>query len=280
MPGTSDQDNDAFPVNVCGMIRRGSGGPKSSLARDSDNLARRLRGREHRRRAERACWPRRMHSTAARCGGSARGVSARSARWILPCCANQSAIGLRRDQIAAADLARQAQQIPERAKENQNEARRLASAIDTLNSDRDRLYSRVTVLEQGLDSVTGAIARQSAAAVGPPSPPPQPAPVATIEASEPSQSPLARRPARPRRGDEACRQAGGGNECPAWPRDACQNRFKSTGGQPCSPSRFRTHRCSNNPSCDACPGCSQPPPVAAHRCRRRPRPPRWSPRNR
>ena len=32
--------------------------------------------------------------------------------------------------------------------------------IDTLNSDRDRLYSRVTVLEQGLDSVTGAIARQ------------------------------------------------------------------------------------------------------------------------
>ena len=36
-----------------------------------------------------------------------------------------------------------------------------ASAIDTLNGDRDRLYSRVTVLEQGLDSVTGSIARQA-----------------------------------------------------------------------------------------------------------------------
>ena len=47
-------------------------------------------------------------------------------------------------------------------KESQNEARRLASAIETLNSDRDRLYSRVTVLEQGLDSVTGAIAKQNA----------------------------------------------------------------------------------------------------------------------
>src|SRR5262245_64520708 len=65
---------------------------------------------------------------------------------------NQSALGVHREQIAASDLARQAQQIRELSKENQNEARRLASAIDTLNSDRDRLYSRVTVLEQGLDS--------------------------------------------------------------------------------------------------------------------------------
>jgi hypothetical protein len=78
--------------------------------------------------------------------------------------ANQSSIGWRREQVAAADLARQAQQIQSVAKESQNETRRLASAIDTLNSDRDRLYTRVTVLEQGLDSVTGAIARQSAVA--------------------------------------------------------------------------------------------------------------------
>ena len=78
--------------------------------------------------------------------------------------ANQSGVGWRREQIAAADLARQAQQIQSVAKESQNETRRLASAIDTLNSDRDRLYTRVTVLEQGLDSVTGAIARQSAVA--------------------------------------------------------------------------------------------------------------------
>jgi hypothetical protein len=81
--------------------------------------------------------------------------------------ANQSSIGWRRDQIAAADLARQAQQIQTVAKESQGEARRLASAIDTLNGDRDRLYSRVNVLEQGMDSVTGAIARQSAASASP-----------------------------------------------------------------------------------------------------------------
>jgi hypothetical protein len=80
---------------------------------------------------------------------------------------NQSPIGLRRDQVAGTDPARQSQQIQLVAKESQNEARRLTSAIETLNGDRDRLYSRVTVLEQGLDSVTGAIARQNPAAASP-----------------------------------------------------------------------------------------------------------------
>jgi hypothetical protein len=83
---------------------------------------------------------------------------------IVAVMANQHSLSFRRDQIAAADLARQAQQIQLVARESQDETRRLASAIDTLNSDRDRLYSRVTTLEQGLDSVTGAIARQSSAA--------------------------------------------------------------------------------------------------------------------
>jgi hypothetical protein len=80
---------------------------------------------------------------------------------------NGSPIGLHRDQMAGTDLARQSQQIQLVAKESQNEARRLASAIETLNGDRDRLYSRVTVLEQGLDSVTGAIARQNPGAASP-----------------------------------------------------------------------------------------------------------------
>jgi len=80
---------------------------------------------------------------------------------------SQSPIGLHRDQVAGTDLARQSQQIQLVAKECQNEVRRLASAIETLNGDRDRLYSRVTVLEQGLDSVTGAIARQNPAAASP-----------------------------------------------------------------------------------------------------------------
>jgi hypothetical protein len=93
--------------------------------------------------------------------------------------ANQTSISIRHDQIAAADLARQAQQIQLVARESQGETRRLASAIDTLNSDRDRLYSRVTTLEQGLDSVTGAIARQSNAAP------------AAAASSAPAQSPAA-----------------------------------------------------------------------------------------
>jgi hypothetical protein len=86
---------------------------------------------------------------------------------VVAVMASQSSIGMRRDQVAAADLTRQSQQIQFVAKESQTEARRLASAIDTLNGDRDRLYSRVTVLEQGLDSVTGSIARQTSAAGSP-----------------------------------------------------------------------------------------------------------------
>src|SRR3954471_17208834 len=82
---------------------------------------------------------------------------------IVAVMTSQSSIGVRRDQIAAADLARQSQQLASVAKESQSEARRLASAIDTLNGDRDRLYSRVTVLEQGLDGITGAIAPRNSA---------------------------------------------------------------------------------------------------------------------
>ena len=116
---------------------------------------------------------------------------------ILAVMANQSSLGLKRDQVAAADLTRQAQQIQSVARETQNEARRLAAAIDTLNSDRDRLYSRVTGLEQGLDSVTGAIARQGSAAAPPvahaepqaaqdPPAAPAVAPVATAPATAPA----------------------------------------------------------------------------------------------
>ena len=105
---------------------------------------------------------------------------------IVALLASQSSIGWRREQVAAADLLRQSQQIQVLAKENQNETRRLASAIDTLNSDRDRLYSRVTVLEQGLDSVTGAITRQNSAAA---SAQPAPASSPTAETQPVPQSP-------------------------------------------------------------------------------------------
>src|SRR5439155_18873787 len=115
---------------------------------------------------------------------------------IVALYANQSSIGSRRDQVAAADLLRQSQQSQALARENQNETRRLASAIDTLNSDRDRLYARVTVLEQGLDSVTGAIARQnsaaaSAQATATSSPTAENQPAAQSPAPAPAASPVA-----------------------------------------------------------------------------------------
>ncbi|THD70952.1 MAG: hypothetical protein E7813_06660 [Bradyrhizobium sp.] len=86
---------------------------------------------------------------------------------VVAVLANQSSIGWRRDQVAAADLVRQSQQIQSVAKESQNETRRLATAIDTLNGDRDRLSTRLTVLEQGLESVTGSIARQTSGTASP-----------------------------------------------------------------------------------------------------------------
>src|SRR5216683_1525533 len=122
---------------------------------------------------------------------------------IVAVLAGQSSIGLHREQMASGDLARQ-QQIQSVAMESQNEARRLASAIETLNSDRDRLYARVTVLEQGLDTVTGAIARQNSAPAWPqaattapatPEPPQQPAVQNPTPA--PIVSPVAAAPAKP-----------------------------------------------------------------------------------
>ena len=117
---------------------------------------------------------------------------------VIAVMANQSALTFKRDQVAAVDVGRQAQQLQTLAKESHTETRRLASAIDTLSSDRDRLYSRVSTLEQGLDSVTGAITKQvtapvvaptsSAATPGaapipvnaPPAPPALPAPVPAV----------------------------------------------------------------------------------------------------
>jgi hypothetical protein len=111
---------------------------------------------------------------------------------IIAVMANQHSLSFRRDQIAASDLARLAQQIQLVARESQGETPRLAATIETLNSDRDRLYSRVTTLELGLDSVTGAIARQSnAAPAASPAPAETPAEQPATPASAPSVAPAA-----------------------------------------------------------------------------------------
>lgn len=106
---------------------------------------------------------------------------------IVAILATRSPTAINRDQLASAELARQSQQVQWIAKESQNKARELAAAVDTLNSDRDRLYARVTVLEQGLDSVTGALARPAAAlppATQPASPAAAPAPTVLPPATE------------------------------------------------------------------------------------------------
>jgi hypothetical protein len=102
---------------------------------------------------------------------------------VLAILATQSSTQTKREQVAAADLARQSQLIQRVAKEAQAETGRLASAIDTLNGDRDRLFSRLGSLEQGLDSVTGSLAQPKT-----PAPPPA-APDKPAVAAQPSAGP-------------------------------------------------------------------------------------------
>lgn len=162
-----DQDRGPFPDNVCHLIRNGLvealGGPKGRMAAnpnhlgdnfETENTGGLLSGflAEEDSLDRRSLW---------RLGSWGVGTVAAVVVAVL---ANQSALRSHMDLVASDDLARQAQQLRTAAREGQNEARRLASAVDTLNADRDRLYSRVTVLEQGLDSVTGSIARQNSAA--------------------------------------------------------------------------------------------------------------------
>jgi hypothetical protein len=109
---------------------------------------------------------------------------------VVAVMANQHSLGWRRDQMATADLVQQANRLQTVARDSQNEARRLASAVETLNGDRDRLYSRVTVLEQGLDSVTGSIAKQHPALATPPPPAAEAAPAPIV-------GPVATTPAAP-----------------------------------------------------------------------------------
>ncbi|EGP07647.1 hypothetical protein CSIRO_2887 [Bradyrhizobiaceae bacterium SG-6C] len=115
---------------------------------------------------------------------------------IIAIMATRSPAAINRDQLASAELARQSQQVQWIAKESQNKARELAAAVETLNGDRDRLYARVTVLEQGLDSVTGALAKPSAAAL-PPIPVAAPAAPVQAAASTPPADPEQIGPSRP-----------------------------------------------------------------------------------
>ena len=127
----------AFPVNVCPVIRRGLEEGQGRLAKKPDHLA---------------------DFEADDAGGVLGGLLAeeneldgrtlwRIASWgagatgavILAVMANQSSLGLKREQVAAADLTRQAQQIQVVARESQNEARRLSAPKQTHKTDSETL---------------------------------------------------------------------------------------------------------------------------------------------
>ncbi|QUS40070.1 hypothetical protein RPMA_15450 [Tardiphaga alba] len=111
---------------------------------------------------------------------------------------SQYQLQLRHDQVVASDsIARQAQQLQQLTKEAQVENRRLTHAIETLNGDRDRLFARVTSIEQGLDSVTGSIKRQAAAVVVPKPVTPEPAAEPVSTAAIPTEPVPATLPAIP-----------------------------------------------------------------------------------
>lgn len=153
------------PVNVCKVIRHfGRQGRNASMTRKLDLDAQGLAGDEsggwisHFLAEEdeldrRALW---------KLGSWGLGTVGAVIVGIL---ATQSPVAVRRDQLAFATA--QSQQLQWIAKESENKSRQLAAAVDTLNADRDRLYARVTVLEENLESVTGSIARQKAAASTP-----------------------------------------------------------------------------------------------------------------
>ncbi|MET0969111.1 MAG: hypothetical protein ABWY18_07920 [Tardiphaga sp.] len=106
---------------------------------------------------------------------------------VVAVLASQSQIQLRRDQFATSDmLARQAQQIQSITRDTQTENRRLLLAIETLSGDRDRLYTRVTAMEQGLEAATGSIKRQVQASVAPAAPTPAPSPAVTAPSPAPA----------------------------------------------------------------------------------------------
>lgn len=73
----------------------------------------------------------------------------------------QLPVNAQRAQVAANEFAGRAKQVEATVHESKLEARRLSAAIDTLNGDRDRLFSRLSSLEQNVDMVTGSIARKA-----------------------------------------------------------------------------------------------------------------------
>src|SRR6478735_5966828 len=95
--------------------------------------------------------------------GAWSGVAIASA--VVAAVVANSPTGARHGALLAANslIADQHKQLQQFATVNEREARRLANAVETLNSDRNRLFKRVTDLEHNLDTVTGSISRFASA---------------------------------------------------------------------------------------------------------------------
>jgi hypothetical protein len=63
---------------------------------------------------------------------------------------------------ANAELAARARQVEWVAQQSQMETRRLAAVVATISTNRERLNDRVNAIEQGLESVTGALSKPDA----------------------------------------------------------------------------------------------------------------------
>jgi hypothetical protein len=74
----------------------------------------------------------------------------------------QSPLGMARHELdARADATlRQQERLQKQMADGQTELRRLAAAVDVLNGDRDRVFARMTSLEQGVETITGSIERK------------------------------------------------------------------------------------------------------------------------
>lgn len=78
---------------------------------------------------------------------------------IVGLMAVQLPVNAQRTQLFAGDIASQTQKVEHAIRENSLEARRLAAAVETLSGDRDRAFTRLSALEQGLEGVTGSISK-------------------------------------------------------------------------------------------------------------------------
>jgi hypothetical protein len=103
----------------------------------------------------------------------------------------RSPVAARHDALTNANavITIQAKQLQQAIRQGDLETRRLSAALETLNADRDRLFTRVTALERELESVTGSIKKLATA----PTPAASPSPAPVVAA--PQSVPVAAKPA-------------------------------------------------------------------------------------